>query len=134
MNTNLQELDQFNELTELDQQEEPPATPTAPRSVPFAAVSKVKHIQAPGVYIKATFVHKGVKFYTKSTPDSHISILAHGEILKFETEDQKTRYRAPRSYQVPANSRIAFYTLTDCVFYCVHATDETNIDTLDRIY
>jgi hypothetical protein len=130
MNNDLQEVDNFDELAELDQ----PAEPQGPRPVPFAAVSKVKHIQADGVYIKTTFVPKDVKFYTKRTPDSHVAILAHGEILMIETEDKQTKYRAPANYVIPANSRIAFYTLTDCVFYCVHATDETNIDTLDRIY
>jgi hypothetical protein len=126
MNTTLQEVDQFNDL-------DPDDVPV-PRTVPFAAVAKVKHIQADGVYIKITFVPKDVKFYTKRTPDSHVAILAHGEILMIETEDNQTRYRAPANYVIPANSKIAFYTLTDCVFYCVHATDETNIDTLDRIY
>lgn len=130
MNTNHQEVDQFNELAELDQADEP----QGPRSVPFSAVSKVKHIQADGVYIKTTFVPKDIKFYTKRTPDDHVAILAHGEILMIESEDKQTRYRAPANYVIPANRRIAFYTLTDCVFYCVHATDETNIDVLDRIY
>lgn len=130
MHTNLQEVDQFNELAELDQSNEP----QVPKSVPFSAVSKVKHIQADGVYIKTTFVPKDVKFYTKRTPDEHVAILAHGEILMIETEDKQTRYRAPANYVIPASSRIAFYTLTDCVFYCVHATNETNINTLDRIY
>lgn len=130
MNTNLQDVDQFNELAELDQGNEP----RGPRSVPFSAVSKVKHIQADGVYIKTTFVPKDIKFYTKRTPDDHVAILAHGEILMIESEDKQTKYRAPANYVIPANRRIAFYTLTDCVFYCVHATAETNIDVLDRIY
>jgi len=130
MNTNLQELDQFDELAELDQLDEQ----QKPRAVPFSAVSKVKHIQASGVYIKTTFVPKDIKFYTKRTPDDHVAILAHGEILMIESEDKQTRYRAPANYVIPANRRIAFYTLSDCVFYCVHATDETNIEVLDRIY
>ena len=130
MNTNPQDIDQFKELAELDQ----PDDLQGPRSIPFSAVSKVKHIQADGVYVKTTFVPKDVKFYTKRTPDEHVAILAHGEILMIENEDKQTRYRAPANYVIPANSRIAFYTLTDCVFYCVHATDETNIDILDRIY
>lgn len=130
MNTNLQDVDQFNELAELDQTD----VPQGPRSVPFSAVSRVKHIQADGVYIKTTFVPKDIKFYTKRTPDAHVAILAHGEILMIESEDKQTRYRAPANYVIPANTRMAFYTLTDCVFYCVHATDETDINILDRVY
>ena len=110
--------------------EEPVA---APRAVPFAAVSKTKHIQAEGVYIKTTLVPQNVKFYTKQTPDSHVAILAYGSIL-MDDGTTKTQFQAPANYVIPANSRIAFYTITDCVFYCVHATDETNLDKLDRIY
>lgn len=119
------------DLQETQQTVEP--TQPVPRSVPFAAVSKTKHIQAEGVYIKSTLVPKNIKFYTKKTPDSHIAILAYGSILMDNGETQ-TQFQAPANYLIPANSRIAFYTLTDCVFYCVHATDETNIDVLDRTY
>jgi len=103
-------------------------------SVPFSAVSKVSHIQADNVYIKSTFVPKQVKFYTKRTPDSHVAILAYGEILMMPQDADPVRYRAPASYVIPANSRIAFVTMEDCVFYCVHSTQETDLAVLDQIY
>jgi hypothetical protein len=106
---------------------------TGPKSVPFASISKVKHIQSDGVYIKSTFVPRNIKFYSKRTPDSHVAILAAGELL-MEDGEHRTRFVAPANYIIPANSRIAFYTLSDCVFYCVHATDEKEISELDRIY
>ena len=115
-------------LQELDQQQD-----VGPRSVPFASVSKVKHIQSDGVYIKSTFVPQNIKFYSKQTPDNHIAILAHGELVMYDG-DTKTRFVAPANYVIPANSRISFYTLTDCVFYCVHATDETDVTELDRVF
>jgi hypothetical protein len=123
MQTDLQDIEQTQEPYEL-----------VPKHVPFAAISKVKHIQADGVYIKTTFVPKNVKFYSKRTPDEHIAILAHGELLMILSEDEVVRYQAPASYVIPANSRIAFFTVTDCVFYCVHATQETDLVELDKIY
>ena len=104
-----------------------------PKTVPFASISKVKHIQSDGVYIKSTFVPANVKFYSKHTPDNHVAILAHGELI-MDNGEQQTRFLAPANYVIPANTRISFFTLTDCVFYCVHATQETNLDDLDRIY
>ena len=104
-----------------------------PKRVPFAAVSRVKHIQADNVYVKSTFVPKNVKFYTKRTNDSHVAILAFGELV-VEDGDQRSRLLAPANYVIPANSRIAIYTLTDCVFYCVHATPETDLEVLDKMY
>ncbi len=106
---------------------------SGPRSVPFASISKVKHIQADSVYIKSTFVPRNIKFYSKRTPDTHVAILAAGELV-MEDGETRTRFVAPANYVIPANSRIAFYTLTECVFYCVHATDETDIEELDRIF
>lgn len=106
---------------------------TGPQSVPFASISKVKHIQADSVYIKSTFVPRNIKFYSKRTPDNHVAILAAGELI-MEDGENRTRFVAPANYVIPANSRIAFYTLTECVFYCVHATDETDVEELDRIY
>lgn len=104
------------------------------RTVPFSAISQVKHIQADNVYIKSTFVPAQVKFYTKRTPDDHVAILAHGKILMIVDDDTHTVYQAPANYVIPANSRIAFYTIEDCVFYCVHATSETDVEVLDKIY
>jgi len=106
---------------------------TGPVSVPFASISKVKHIQANGVYIKSTFVPMNVKFYSKRTPDEHVAILAHGELI-MDDGTNKVCFSSPATYTIPANSRIAFYTRTECVFYCVHATEETDLDKLDRIY
>jgi len=129
MNTNLQELDQFNELTELDQQEEPPV----PRSVPLAAVATMKHIQADGVYIQAYLVPKGTRLYSKFFPTDHVTILAHGSILMDDGETKK-RYVAPAHHIFPANRRIAIVTIEDSVWYCVHATDETDLTTLEKKY
>jgi hypothetical protein len=116
------------------EQQQPEAQEPRVKTVPFAAISKVAHIQADNVYIKSTYVPRQVKFYTKQTPDSHVAILAHGEILMLPQDADPVRYRAPASYVIPANSRIAFVTLEDCVFYCVHATQETDLDVLDNIY
>jgi hypothetical protein len=122
MQTDYQDIDQLEETQE-----------SAPRAVPFAAIAKIKHIQADNVYIKTTFVPQHVKFYNKRTPDTHVAILAHGEILMDDGETQ-TRFRAPANYVIPANHRFSFYTIKDCVFYCVHATPETDLEKLDQIY
>lgn len=119
MNENLYEVEQLQDA--------------GPKQVPFASISKVKHIQSEGVYIKSTFVPANVKFYSKRTPDDHVAILAHGELI-MDDGSNKVCFSSPATYTIPANSRIAFYTRTECVFYCVHATEETDLNELDRIY
>ena len=49
-----------------------------PRAVPLAAVAQIKHIQADGVYVKAYFVPRGTKLYSKLFPTDHVTILAMG--------------------------------------------------------
>lgn len=104
-----------------------------PRSVPLAALAKVRHIQADGVYVKAYFVPKATKLYSKFFPIDHVTILAHGSILMDDGENQ-TKYVAPAHHIFPANRRIAIITLEDSVWYCVHATDETDISVLEKKY
>jgi len=116
-----------NDLQEIEQPQD------EVKRVPFAAVSKVKHIQADNVYVKSTYVPKNVKFYTKRTDNSHVAILAFGELVVDDNGIQ-SRLLAPANYVIPANTRVAIYTITDCVFYCVHATQETDLGVLDQIY
>jgi hypothetical protein len=120
--------------TDLQLTEQPAAIlPAAPKRLPFAAVSEHKHIQAAGMYVKATFVRKNVKFYSKKLPTDHITILAAGEMIVIDGDTQ-TRYSAPASYAIPADTRIMCYSVTDCVYYCVHATDVTDLAQLKELY
>lgn len=103
------------------------------RSVPLAAVAKMKSIQADGVYIKTYFVPRATKLYSKFFPTDHVTILAHGSILMDDGETQ-TRYVAPAHHVFPANQRIGIVTLEDSVWYCVHPTQETDLAVLEKKY
>lgn len=111
-----------------DPQEQP-----VPRTVPLAAVAKIKSIQADGVYIKAYFVPRGTKLYSKFFPTNHVTILATGSIA-MEVDGQMTKYVAPAHYVFPANRRIPILVLEDSVWYCVHATEETDLTELEKRY
>lgn len=104
-----------------------------PRAVPLAAVAKIKSIQADGVYVKAYFVPRGTKLYSKFFPTDHVTILAMGSIA-MEVDDQMTKYVAPAHYVFPANRRIPILVLEDSVWYCVHATEETDLVELEKRY
>ena len=104
-----------------------------PRPVPLAAIAKIKHIRADGVYIKTYFVPKATKLYSKFFPKDHVTILAYGSILMDDGETQ-TRYVAPAHHVFPANRRIGIITLEDSVWYCVHPTQETDLAVLEKKY
>jgi len=89
-------------------------------------VSKVKHILTDGVYVKAYLVPKGMRVTSKKFDHAHLIILAQGSIVR-ETEDgQKIKYTAPAHYNLPAGTRESGVTLEECVWYCIHPTDETD--------
>lgn len=96
-------------------------------------VAKIKHIVTDGVYIKTYFVPKGVKIYSKQFPTDHATILAYGSVL-LDDGTTKTRFVAPAHYIFPANRRIPIVTLEDCVWYCIHPTDVTDVETLKELY
>lgn len=108
--------------------------PTGGNPLPFKALAKIKNIQAENIFIKASCVPKNIKFYNKRTPDEHVVILAQGEVVGFDENMVATRYVAPASGVIPANTRMVWYTVEDSVFYCVHATSETDPDVLDKKY
>jgi len=122
MQTDLQEVEQNTELQTAQV-----------KRVPFAAVSESKNIQAPGVYTKATFVRGNVRFYTKKNSVDHIAILALGEMIVNDGVN-KQHLRAPMHYIIPADTKVECFTLADCVFYCIHATEETDVDTLSQMF
>lgn len=122
MQTDLQEIENIVEQ------------PTAQvKRVPFAAVSESKNIQAPGIYAKATFVRGNVRFYTKKNPVDHIAIVAMGEIIVNDGVN-KQHLKAPVHYIIPAETKVECFTLSDSVFYCIHATEETDVDKLSQLY
>lgn len=96
-------------------------------------VAKIKHIVSDGVYIKTYFVPAGVKLYTKQFADEHISILSLGSVL-VDNGTQKTRYIAPAHVVIPPNRRVEVVTLENSVWYCVHPTDITDLETLKELY
>ena len=99
----------------------------------LADVAKIKHIQTDDVYVKTYFVPKGMKLYTKQFPTEHVSILAYGSVV-VDDNGVKTKFVAPAHYIFPANRRVGIITLEDAVWYCVHPTDITDLETLKELY
>jgi hypothetical protein len=95
----------------------------------MAQNAQVKHLLSDGVYIKAYHVAPGVKLVNKQFPTDHITILAKGSVV-MEEEGVKVRFVAPAHFNFKANSRYVIGTLEECVWYCIHPTDETDLETL----
>lgn len=105
----------------------------AAKRQPLADVAQIRHIHSDGVYIKAFRVPAGLQFYTKRFADEHISILGHGSVI-VEKGDKKFKVVAPAHVVIDAMTRCKIVTLEDSVWYCIHATNETDQAVLDELY
>jgi hypothetical protein len=115
-----------------------PATSTlvpveAAKRRPLAEAAQIKHIHSDGVYIKAFRVPAGLQIYTKRFADEHVSILGQGSVV-IEKGDEKFKVVAPAHVVIDAMTRCKIVTLEDSVWYCVHATTETDQTVLDELY
>jgi hypothetical protein len=108
-------------------------TVAVPDRSTLADMAKIRHIQADGVYIKAYRVPAGLKIYSKRFPSDHVTILGQGSVL-VENGDKKLKFSAPAHFVFEAMTRYTIHTLEDSVWYCVHATTETDPAVLADLY
>jgi quercetin dioxygenase-like cupin family protein len=92
----------------------------------------IKHNFSDGLYAKEMFMPAGYIAYSHSHPYSHLSILAKGSVI-VKTEAYNKEYVAPACINIEANTYHQIESLEDCVWFCIHATDETNIDKIDEV-
>jgi len=95
-------------------------------------VEAISHHFSDGVYAKQMFLAKGHVALTHSHHYDHLSILASGEV-DIALNGVKTRYKAPACIDVKAEFHHEITALEDSVFYCVHATNETDINKIDEV-
>jgi hypothetical protein len=112
------------------------AQPTQ-EDIPAPAESKprilVKHILAGGVYIKTYFVPRGARMWTKQFDEDHVSILGQGSVI-LENPEGRVKFIAPAHHNIPARTRLGVVALEDSVWYCIHPTEESNLDVLNERY
>ena len=104
-----------------------------PARATLADMAKIKNIHSDGVYIKAYRVPAGLKIYSKRFPSDHVTILGQGSVV-VENGDQKIKFLAPAHFVFEAMTRYTIHTLEDSVWYCVHATAETDPAVLADLY
>jgi hypothetical protein len=49
------------------------------------------------------------------------------------TEEGQTQVTAPACLDIKADTHHGIKALTDCVWYCIHATDEKDPDKVDEV-
>jgi hypothetical protein len=92
----------------------------------------IHHHFAGGVYAKETRIPAGGFVVSHSHPFDHMSILASGRVELLRDYGREIEIlTGPAAVTITKGQAHKVTALTDAVWYCIHATDETEADLVD---
>jgi quercetin dioxygenase-like cupin family protein len=95
-------------------------------------VQATSHHFSDGLYAKQMTLPKGHMATSHRHEYSHLSILAQGEVVVI-VNGEASHYLAPACIEIKAHQTHEIHALADVIWYCVHATDETDADHVDEV-
>jgi len=98
----------------------------------FAVDPCIVHNFSDGLYAKQMTIPKGFIAGQHSHTFSHLSILAKGKVV-VETDTGKNTYEAPACIEIKKQTNHMITALEDTVWFCIHATDERDVNRIDEV-
>jgi quercetin dioxygenase-like cupin family protein len=92
----------------------------------------INHHFSAGVYAKETRIPVGHVLVQHKHKFSHLSILASGSI-ELMVDGERKIIHAPACLTIEADKHHGVKSLTDVVWYCIHATECTDMDDIDEV-
>ncbi len=92
----------------------------------------IRHHFSDGVYAKQMILPKGHYAISHKHNYDHLSILASGAAL-VEVDGKETIYTAPACINITAGTEHKIIALENTTFFCIHATNETDIEKIDKV-
>jgi len=93
---------------------------------------EIKHHFAGGIYAKETVIPANNLLVQHIHKFDHLSILAMGSV-ELVVDEIKTVIHAPACLTIKAGKHHGIRTLTDAVWYCIHASKCTDVSQIDEI-
>lgn len=90
------------------------------------------HHFSSGTYAKQMHLPKGYVAFSHSHDYDHLSILAKGSVI-LRTDHYTKQYEAPACITIEANTHHQIESLEDAVWFCIHATEETDVSKIDEV-
>ena len=90
------------------------------------------HHFSSGVYAKQMHLPKGYVAFSHSHEYDHLSILAKGSVI-LRTDDYTKEYESPACITIEAKTYHQIEALEDTVWFCIHATEETDVSGIDEV-
>ncbi|MES1989220.1 MAG: hypothetical protein V4440_14545 [Pseudomonadota bacterium] len=94
-------------------------------------VEGISHHFSDGLYAKEMFLPAGYTALSHSHVYSHLSILAKGKVMVVANSVEST-YTAPVCINIAAHIHHEITALEDASWFCIHATNETDINKVDE--
>lgn len=94
--------------------------------------ASINHIFADGLYAKETHIPAGMRLGKHTHNYTHFSILGKGSVIVRAGGVPKV-YEAPACIEIKAFVPHEVEAISDCTWYCVHATDEKDESKVDRV-
>jgi quercetin dioxygenase-like cupin family protein len=92
----------------------------------------IEHFFSAGVYAKEARIPAGNILVQHKHKFDHLSILASGSI-ELIVDGVKSTVHAPACLTIEANKHHGVKSLTDVVWYCIHATECTDANEIDEV-
>ena len=91
-----------------------------------------KHHFSSGVYVRQMFLPKDNYAVTHSHNYDHLSILAYGS-AKVICDGVETLYKSGDVATIKAGCKHTVIAVEDSMWFCIHATDETDQEKMDSV-
>ena len=91
-----------------------------------------QHHFSDGLYAKEMNIPKGDVAGMHKHEYSHLSILSKGRVI-VRTDEYNNEYTAPACIDIKAGINHTIEALEDAVWFCIHATEETDITKIDEV-
>ena len=95
-------------------------------------IPEIHHHFGGGVYAKETIIPAGKWLVQHTHKFDHLSILAKGSI-ELIVDGETSVVHAPACLTIAAGKHHGVKSLTDVIWYCIHATDCTDEDKVDEV-
>ena len=92
----------------------------------------ISHHFSDGLYAKESRFSEGTAILKHTHEFSHLSILAKGKVAVMMGEEIEV-IEAPACIEIKAGLTHGVKAITDCVWFCIHATDEKDPSKVDEI-
>lgn len=92
----------------------------------------IKHHFSRGLYAKEMLIPKDCFVVQHRHEYDHLSVLAYGAVV-VEVDGESTVYVAPTCINIKAGAHHKIAAVQDSVWYCIHATDETDTEEVDSV-